>query len=56
MNTTVEILTRVNGSIPTTGLVLTMSRCMDVYTTRPVLTVAGAFDQVTLEQQYRRAA
>lgn len=56
MNTTVEILTRANGSIPTTGLVLTMSRCMNVYTTRPMLTVAWASDQVPIEQQYRQAA
>lgn len=56
MNTTAQILTRVIGSIPTTGLVLTMSRCMEVYTCRPMLTIPEVSDQIPMEYQYPWAA
>jgi hypothetical protein len=55
MKTTAEILTQISGLVPTTGLVLRMSRCIGVYTLRPMLFIpeAAAAD---IEQQLRQAA
>jgi hypothetical protein len=55
MKTTAEILTQVSGSIPTAGLVFTMSRCMGVYTSRPMLFIPEAATPV-MERQLRQAA
>jgi hypothetical protein len=55
MKTTVEILTQVSSFVPTTGLVLNMSRYMEVYTSRPMLFRSEIATPV-MEQQLRQAA
>jgi hypothetical protein len=55
MKTSIEILTQVSGFVPTVGLVLTMSRCMGVYTSRPMLFRSEIATPV-IEQQLRQAA
>jgi hypothetical protein len=55
MKTSREILTQVSGFVPTVGLVLTMSRCMGVYTSRPMLFISEIATPV-MEQQLRQAA
>jgi hypothetical protein len=55
MKTTIEILTQVSGFIPTVGLVFTMSRCMGVYTSRPMLFISEIAAPV-MEQSLRQAA
>ena len=55
MKTTIEILTQVSGFVPTAGLVLTMSRCMGVYTSQPMLFISEIATPV-MEQQIRQAA
>jgi hypothetical protein len=55
MKAPIEILTQVSGFVPTTGLVFTMSRCMGVYTSRPMLFRSEIATPV-MEQQLRQAA
>jgi hypothetical protein len=55
MKTTMEILTQVSGFVPTVGLVLTMSKCMGFYTSRPMLFISEIATPV-MEQSLRQAA
>jgi hypothetical protein len=55
MRNTVEILTQISGTVPTVGLVFRMSRCMGVYTSRPMLFITEAPTPV-IERQLRQAA
>jgi hypothetical protein len=55
MKTTAEILTQASGLVPTSGLVFKMSRCMGVYTARPMLFISEAAAPV-IERQLRQAA
>jgi hypothetical protein len=55
MKTSIEILTQVSGFVPTTGLVLNMSRHMGVYTSRPML-FRSEIVMPVMEQQLRQAA
>jgi hypothetical protein len=55
MKTTIEVLTQVSSFVPTTCLVLNMSRYMGVYTSRPMLFRSEVATPV-MEQQLRQAA
>jgi hypothetical protein len=56
MKTTIEMLTQVSGPVPTVGLVLKMSQCMSVYTSRPMLCIGDMAVPVAETQQIPIAA